>query len=288
MPKLKIQEDLMNAEFECGGVKMLPWGDFSGVEKQLSQLDGALVGMVSSGNLRFTIDGEVFHVSSNQMFVLHNDVQLSDVKMSKACRGYLLIMKNKYFAMMDVATSDIWTADLIVRTTHVFDVEESLCKIMYNMIAGMYTIANNSGLYCQNSALLSVAMSFCYVVLSIILPIANSDMDNNKSYNSHMKRFIELLSKEHVRERSVEYYANRLGITPKYLTMICRKYRGMTASQIIDNIVIHNAMRLLRQPDISMQQVARQLNFPSQSFFGKYFKQRVGISPSRYKNNPNY
>ena len=65
--------------------------------------------------------------------------------------------------------------------------------------------------------------------------------------------------------------------------MVCRKCRGVTASQISDDIVIHNAMRLLRQPNVSMQQVANQLNFPSQSFFGKYFKQRVGISPSRYK-----
>lgn len=288
MPKFKIREDLMNVGFACGGVRMLPWGDFSGVGDQLTEHNGSLVGVVYSGNLRLTINGEVYHVSANQMFILQNDVHLSDVKMSKACRGYLLILNNKYFAMMDIATSDIWTADLIVRTTHVFDVEESVCEMMHNMVVGMCMIARNDDLYCQKGALLSVAMSFCYVVLSIILPIANVDKDNNKSYNGHMKRFIELLSKEHMRERSVEYYANKLGITPKYLTMICRKYRGMTASQIIDHIVIHNAMRLLRQPDVSMQQVAQQLNFPSQSFFGKYFKQRVGISPSRYKNNPNY
>lgn len=290
MPKLKIREDLMNTGFECGGVKMLPWGDFSGAMHQMSQLNGSLVGIVYSGNLRFSINGEVLNVSENQMFVLNNDVQISDIKASKACRGYLLILKNKYFAMMDVPTSDMWIADLIVRTTHVFDVEESLREMMHNMVVGMCAIANNNSLYCQSGALLSVAMSFCYVVLSIILSTvdANIDAKDNRSYNSHMKRFIELLSKEHMRERSVEYYATQLGITPKYLTMICRKYRGMTASQIIDNIVIHNAMRLLRQPDVSMQQVAQQLNFPSQSFFGKYFKQRVGISPSRYKNNPNY
>ena len=48
-------------------------------------------------------------------------------------------------------------------------------------------------------------------------------------------------------------------------------------------MVIHRAKDLLRQSGLSIQEVADRLNFVSQSFFGKYFKQRVGISPSRYK-----
>lgn len=62
-----------------------------------------------------------------------------------------------------------------------------------------------------------------------------------------------------------------------------QKKTGKNASKIIDDVVIHRAKDLLRQSGLSIQEVADRLNFVSQSFFGKYFKQRVGISPSRYK-----
>lgn len=285
MSKFKLREDLMTIGFEHQGVKLLPWADFCEGKVQLSQMDGALVGMVCGGNLRFNLNGEAYHAAANQMFILHNDDQITDVKASKACKGYILIVGNKYCAMMDVAISDIWKADLVARTTCVFDVEETMCEMMHDLVVSMSNIARSNDLNFQDGALHSVSMSFCYLLLSILLPAVNgsADVKESKSYNVHMNHFIELLSQDHVRERSVEYYASKLGITPKYLTMVCRKCRGVTASQIIDDIVIHNAMRLLRQPNVSMQQIANQLNFPSQSFFGKYFKQRVGISPSRYK-----
>lgn len=275
----------MTVGFECEDVRLLPWSDFCEGKVQLSQKDAALVGMVYGGSLRFTLNGEVYHASANQMFILHNDDHITDVKASKACKGFILILGNKYFAMMDIAISDIWKADLVARTTYVFKVEETMCEMMHDLAVSMSNIARSNNLNFQGGALLAASMSFCYLLLSILLPAVNgsADVKEGKSYNLYMNRFIELLSQDHVRERSVEYYASKLGITPKYLTIVCRKCRGVTASQIIDDIVIHNAMRLLRQPNVSMQQVANQLNFPSQSFFGKYFKQRVGISPSRYK-----
>ena len=72
----------MTVGFESEEVKLLPWGDFCEGKVQRPQMDGALVGMVYGGSLRFTLNGEVYHASANQMFILHNDVQISDVKAS--------------------------------------------------------------------------------------------------------------------------------------------------------------------------------------------------------------
>ena len=72
-------------------------------------------------------------------------------------------------------------------------------------------------------------------------------------------------------------------ITPKYLSLISNKKTGKSASKLIEEAVIHVAKELLMQPGLSILEVSEQLNFVSQSFFGKYFKQRVGVSPSRYK-----
>ena len=98
-----------------------------------------------------------------------------------------------------------------------------------------------------------------------------------------MHDFISILGRDCYRERSVEYYASQLGITPKYLSLISNKKTGKSASKLIEEAVIHVAKELLMQPGLSILEVSERLNFVSQSFFGKYFKQRVGISPSRYK-----
>jgi YesN/AraC family two-component response regulator len=96
-------------------------------------------------------------------------------------------------------------------------------------------------------------------------------------------RFLNLLREHCSTERSVEFYASKMGITPKYLSLILKKKSGRNASKLIDEAVVYEAKRLLKYSGLSIQEISTKLNFASQSFFGKYFKQRVGVSPSRYK-----
>lgn len=100
---------------------------------------------------------------------------------------------------------------------------------------------------------------------------------------AYFKQFTQLLS-EHFREqRSVNFYAGKLCITPKYLTTIIKRLSGKSVSQWIDSYVILEAKTLLRHSHMSIQQVAYSLNFPNQSFFGSYFKRNTGLSPSQYR-----
>lgn len=95
--------------------------------------------------------------------------------------------------------------------------------------------------------------------------------------------FLDLLREHCSTERSVEFYASKMNITPKYLSLILKKKSGRNASKLIDEAVVYEAKRLLKYSGLSIREIALKLNFASQSFFGKYFKQRVGVSPSRYK-----
>ena len=79
------------------------------------------------------------------------------------------------------------------------------------------------------------------------------------------------------------FYAGQLHLTPKYLTTIIRKTSGRTAAEWIDDYVVLEAKNLLKYSTMSIQEIAYHLNFSTQSFFGKYFKQHTGTSPSRYK-----
>lgn len=97
------------------------------------------------------------------------------------------------------------------------------------------------------------------------------------------EEFSGLLQKYNKEERNVGFYASKLGITPKYLSSIIKEVSGKTAARWIDESVILEAKSLLKYSGMSIQEIAKHLNFTSQSFFGKYFKQHTGISPSRFK-----
>ena len=96
-------------------------------------------------------------------------------------------------------------------------------------------------------------------------------------------RFMELVASHHRKERSVGFYASELSITPKYLSTLIKQVSSKTAAEWIDEYVILEAKALLKYSDKSIQEIAYHLNFPTQSFFGKYFKHHTGMSPSRYK-----
>lgn len=90
--------------------------------------------------------------------------------------------------------------------------------------------------------------------------------------------------KEHFRqERQLNFYSERLCITPRYLSRVVKETTGSSAAEWIERYVVLEARALLKSTNMTIQQVSDVLNFPSQTFFGKYFKRRVGISPKEYR-----
>lgn len=102
---------------------------------------------------------------------------------------------------------------------------------------------------------------------------------------AYFNTFIEELSRHFRQERSVGFYADRLHLTPKYLTTLLRTTTGRTASEWIDEYVVLEAKNLLKYSTMNIQEVAYYLHFPNQSFFGKYFKQHTGMTPSAYRSS---
>lgn len=100
---------------------------------------------------------------------------------------------------------------------------------------------------------------------------------------AYFQQFIRLLGMHYKTERSVGFYAHKMYITPKYLTTLIKRISNRSVSEWIDDYVIMEAKALLRYSSMSVQEVAYQLNFPNQSFFGSYFKRLTGMSPSQYK-----
>lgn len=97
------------------------------------------------------------------------------------------------------------------------------------------------------------------------------------------EQFLQLLF-EHCKERHVvTFYAEKLFITPQYLSLILKDLTGKSANKWIDDALIVEAKVLLKAPQATVQQVADILHFSDQSTFGKFFKKHMGISPMEYR-----
>ncbi len=97
------------------------------------------------------------------------------------------------------------------------------------------------------------------------------------------KRFMELLSNSKVKVRSVSFYADKLFVSTKYLSVVCKRISGKTAFDIINEFVIEDITELLKYSEKSIKEIADYMEFPNLSFFGKYVKVHTGMPPTEYR-----
>ncbi|MEO6637890.1 MAG: AraC family transcriptional regulator [Ginsengibacter sp.] len=97
--------------------------------------------------------------------------------------------------------------------------------------------------------------------------------------------FLKQLAAHFKEERSVQFYADALFMTPKHLTKTVKELTNKTCGEYIDEMVIDEAKILLGDLSYSVGQVADALHFSDQFFFSKFFKRRTGLSPKEYKNS---
>ncbi|MCM1519260.1 MAG: helix-turn-helix domain-containing protein [Lachnoclostridium sp.] len=151
------------------------------------------------------------------------------------------------------------------------------------------TVSNTDDVYVRSIARCLIA-ALCYQIIQLARKnfaasddLAEDDSKPRLRRIGYVDNFISLLYRYHREQRSVTFYASKLFISPKYLSLIIKEATGRSAAELIDEFVILEAKNLLRFSGKNIQQVAYELNFPNQSSFGKYFKHLTGMSPSEYQ-----
>ena len=131
---------------------------------------------------------------------------------------------------------------------------------------------------------------FAYDLLSNINKHMNQDgsEDMLRQGDRVFRKFMLLLAENSNMNRSVKSYADELCVSPKYLTSVCRKHSDYTASELIATSVISRIKQLLLYSDLSIKEVAAEMGFDNLSFFGKYVKKHLGLSPNNYRKQNGY
>mgnify|MGYP003252097294 CR=1 FL=1 len=132
------------------------------------------------------------------------------------------------------------------------------------------------------SMIRTLAYKVCRIIARHVETGASEATSRSRNVGSEMC-IRDSLGKHYTQERSVGFYAGQLNLTPKYLTTLIRKTSGRTAVEWIDDYVVLEAKNLLKYSTMSIQEISYYLNFPNQSFFGKYFKNHTGMTPTAYR-----
>ena len=114
------------------------------------------------------------------------------------------------------------------------------------------------------------------------------DYQGDNSSGVHRRRladqFMRMAEQSDGRIRKVDEFASQLNITPKYLSAILKETLNCRPSAVIQLFTMKAIEQRLRFTDMTMQEIANDLNFPNASFFGKYFKEHAGMTPLAYRN----
>ena len=133
----------------------------------------------------------------------------------------------------------------------------------------------------------SLLTSFIYVALSLwtqrLASALPEESASSARVNQVFERFLALVTEYHNEQRGVAFYADKLCLTPKYLSKLVKMSSGRSAPDWIDSYVILEAKNLLKYSDKPIKEIVYLLHFPNQSVFYKFFKAHTGQTPSEYR-----
>ena len=141
--------------------------------------------------------------------------------------------------------------------------------------------SNPYTIYEQKLLLLSLTHRLCAIYSRRFQPLGETMERKHEVFI----QLIKLIEEHYTEQRSVEFYADKLCLTPKYLSALSKEVCGYTVQELVFKSVIRKAISLLKNTQKSAQEISNELNFPNPSYFGTFFKKQTGLSPQQYRNS---
>jgi AraC-like DNA-binding protein len=195
--------------------------------------------------------------------------------------GLFIIMSSKFTDSLMENASERLPLFLSVRDNPVIPLDEETLKRLIEYFETLKRLAQAIDHPYRLEVVRYLTLAFLYGSSLDFYKVSNNRKMMHKE--KLVENFLNLVSIHHKRQRELKFYAPKMNITPRHLSKVIKETSGRPANDWIDDHVILEAKALLKSTDMTIQQISDELNFPSQSFFGKYFKRVTGITPSEYK-----
>lgn len=242
----------------------------------------------TQGKIQAQMSGSTMQLVKNQIAIMPQNVMVTDVMISPDFDLKAMFFTNHILQSFLREKMNVWNELMYIQRKHILTMDDVEFQF-YTKFYDMLTLVIESGKdkpFCTEiiqSLLRGAVLGLCSS-LTVKLHTPITPAANQSASNTHFQRFINLLNEAPVKHRTVEDYASELCISPKYLSIQCKKYSGKTASEWITEHVLEEIRFCLKQTDLSIKQICHRLGFPNTSFFGRYVKQHFGMTPIEYRN----
>lgn len=243
--------------------------------------------VIYDGEVHMNINTRSFVISKNTALLIIPS-SIFKLESSGNARGFIFAVSTSLINFdMNISFGDVVPIGLQMYNNPCFTITETAGKILGKYIDLIYSLVQN-GHYDIN-VMRGQLSSLFFFMNSLMKEYVNECKLNSGSCDNRNSRlmsdFIKLLTENFRTEHRIAFYADKLCLTPKYFSSLIKQTSGKSASDWIDGIIISEAKLLLLYSDLSVQQIAYQLSFPTASFFGTYFKRHTGMTPGDFRNN---
>lgn len=265
------------------------------------RFNGMIIFVVREGTISIAVNMERLHLSANQMLISGaNSIITFDPDSVDNLDAYALFISDEFMHDLNFEIVILNNLPIASNRSPLMTLKpESVRHFVRYMELLDLNVRNNNGegedIFAKSiSRSLLTATLYQIMILALHRKNDSHDFDSSDDAASvrpssrralYTHEFVRLVRKYFRTEHSVRFYANRLCISPKYLSLVVKESTGRTAAEIIDEYLLLEAKNLLRFSGKNIQQVAYELNFSNQSSFGKYFKHLTGVSPSEFQNS---
>lgn len=246
------------------------------------RLDAVSIGFCFTGEMTLEINAIEHRITPGKLTItLVNDiVQFKSI--SNDIKGLLLIISKDFLEDSLQNVNDILSLLLYIQKYPLINLSAKECE----MIQKFYNFFDEQLNYkhpfpFQEKIVRSILQAFITYITSIF----SIDKDTTKHNRNEeiFTRFIHLVIKHYKQRNKLNFYAQQLFLSPRYLCDIIKKTSGHTPREWIDHYTILEAKMLLQTTDLTTEQISYELNFPNSSFFCKFFKKNVGMTTKEYR-----
>lgn len=256
------------------------------IHKYPIRLDGLFIGLREKGTVRFSINLKEFEVGPNDLVICSPADLVQSYPQDGVHLSQVMMVSSHFLKEMYISLNSFMPFFASQKEHPVFHLPDGEVKELTSYFM-MIKSTIESDDYFRIDITKRMLAAYLYKLGSILYrhrPELQAEAAKPlKREEILFKEFIRLVSEHHRQERRVDFYAERLYLSPKHFSTVIKKVSGKTAGQWIDEYVVLEAKTLLKYSSMSIQEVAYYMNFPNPSFFGKYFKHHTGLSPSEYK-----
>jgi len=249
-----------------------------------TQADLVFIVFCSHGELRFEMDGSEYTLSKDDVFVGYPNAIYNHFEASYDLRCRLLCLSKLLMQEMLYPNQSIWNKTLFLKKHYIFHLsdEEVIMQNCMNTVLA-HNVKSNKTTF-RKEIIHSLVQCIIYELCRTLSTfVQTEDTKETNQRKILFDRFISYLSSCDVKKQPLSVYADKLCVSTRYLTMVCREISGKTAYDWIRNYVQNDVRFYLLHTNLSIKEISVKLGFCNLSFFGKYVRENLGRSPSEFR-----